>query len=114
MARMGSDEEFQAEPQLVMNDPISTLLAAHPKCRVTISSGSTRRRPQQGDRRFTKKYGWLIRRVQTHCGMTCVRRGRPIYEWARESELDQADLASLRRIGAWRGGLNPYVIPTVV
>lgn len=93
-------------------DAIASILTAFPNCRVTISSGAARRKPRLGDRKFTKKHGWLIRRQQTYNGMSCVRNGRPIWEWARENSLDKPELDTLRRCGAWRDGLNPYSAPT--
>ena len=69
-------------------DALTDLLTAFPSCRVTISSGATRRKPRVGDRKFTKKHGWMIRQRQTYNGMSCVRDGRPLYEWVREKSLD--------------------------
>lgn len=87
---------------------IASLLTAFPNCRVTISSGPARRKPLQGDRKRTKKHGWMIRRRQTYRGMSCVRGNRPVWEWVREQSLDKNELDTLRRCGAARGGLNPY------
>ena len=92
---------------------LTDLLAAYPACRVTISSGAARRKPRQGDRKHTKKHGWLIRRQQTYQGMSCVRNGRPVWEWVKESTLDQFDLDVLRNLGK-RGGLNPYSAPATI
>lgn len=65
--------------------PLADLLERFPNCRVTISSGRTRPRPKHGDRRFFKtKGGWHIRRQRTYQGMSCVRNGRPVFEWVRE------------------------------
>ena len=91
---------------------ITDILTAFPNCRVTISSGVSCRKPRQGDRKHTKKHGWLIRRQQTYQGMSCVRNGRPVWEWVPESYLDKSELDVLRRCGAHYGGLNPYSAPT--
>lgn len=90
---------------------LTDLLTAFPNCRVTISSGAPRRKPRQGDRKHTKKHGWLIRRQQTYQGMSCVRGNRPVWEWVREDSLEESELNTLRRCGAWRDGLNPYSAP---
>ena len=86
-----------------MSDPILDLIARYPNCRVTIRSGPYRPRPKVGDRRHTKRYGWQVRRRQKHDGMDCSRRGKPVYEWVRESSLSPMELASLRRLGEWNG-----------
>lgn len=70
-----------------MSSLLTDLLAAFPNARVTVSSGSTRRKPRAGDRRFTKKHGWQVRRQQIarrHNGEVIgarVQRGRPVWEW---------------------------------
>ena len=93
---------------------LTNLLTAFPNCRVTISRGAPRRKPRVGDRKLTKRHGWMIRRRETYQGMDCSRNGRPAYEWVRESHLDQFELALLRGTGAARGGLNPYSAPSTI
>ena len=90
---------------------LASILTAFPNARVTISSGPYRRKPRQGDRRYTKRWGWQIRRDQTYNGMQVTRRGRPVYEWVQESQLCATELDPLRRVGANHGGLSPYVSP---
>lgn len=91
-----------------MSNPLLDLLAQFPHCRVTVA-GTPRRKPQVGDRRHTKRHGWLIRRRQVarHANGQvigeCSRRGRPAYEWVREAGLPAAELDLLRRIGASHG-----------
>lgn len=90
---------------------LTSLLTTFPNCRVTISSGAARRKPRQGDRKHTKKHGWMIRRRQIYQGMDCSRNGRPVYEWVAERHVEKNSLDILRRCGAARGGLNPYSAP---
>lgn len=93
---------------------LTDILTTFPNCRVTISSCLTRRKPRVGDRKLTKKHGWMIRRRQTYNGMGCSRNGRPVYEWVAERHLDQFDLDVLRNMGRDRGGINPYSAPTTI
>lgn len=86
-----------------MSSTLADLLRTFPGCRVTIASSRPRpRKPREGDRKLTKHHGWLIRRQQVsrypngRIEGYCVRNGRPVYEWVRESSLDPAEAAALR------------------
>ena len=90
-------------------DPLFALISQYPNCRVTLVAGRSRRRPCVGDRKWTKRRGWLIRRQQVsrypngQVQGYCVRRGRPLYEWAAEDSLIPAELRELRWVGEFNG-----------
>ncbi len=72
-------------------DPLLDILQRFPNCRVAISSGRSRPKPREGDRRFFKtKGGWYVRRqvvARRGNGQAIgyqVRNGRPVFEWVRE------------------------------
>lgn len=93
---------------------LTDILTQYPHCRVTISGSRTnRRKPREGDRRFTKSRGWFIRRQRRHYWpdgrySDCTRNGRPLSDWIAEDSLPADELDLLRRVGTSHGGLNPY------
>ncbi len=90
---------------------LSEIAALFPNARisVTLSNRSTkpRRQPREGDRKYTKRRGWLIRLQQRSNGYCCVRNGRPLWEWVPESEIEPTLLNSLHWIGRANGLMNP-------
>lgn len=54
--------------------------------RIHISFGPKRKKPQQGDRRVTKKHGEQIRVFQKSQGCYVVSNGRHCYEWVPIAE----------------------------
>lgn len=86
--------------------PLTDILTQFPRCRVTFASSPSRRKPCQGDRRWTVRHGWEVR-VQAESRNPNgsfigyqVRNGRPVLGWVREADLTATQRKDLH---VWAG-----------
>jgi hypothetical protein len=94
-----------------MSDFITDILTRFPNCRITINGNPrpSRPKPREYDEKVTKSRGVLIR-LQLRdgkggqIGSSCVRNGRPVWQWVRESDLDEYHRQGLKWARMMRRG----------
>lgn len=89
-----------------MSTTLTDLLIQFPNCRVTINTSAPRRKPCQGDRRWSPRKGWQVRmqlpsfhpngRFEGYQ----TRNGRPRFYWVTESEMTEDQRY---RLHVWTG-----------
>ncbi len=91
---------------------LAEIIAMFPNARITINGGGKpRRKSREGDRKYMKRAGWVIRRHQrAYHGRQFIgymsKNGRPRWEWVAEESLPPKELADLRSTGSFNGAFG--------